>query len=360
MAAFFELANGRYAGTSVVLERGDLCHVGSRATAHLCPADDEAVELTHCVISFGKTGAQVVDMSQSGTFVNGERTRRRVLRHGDWIVCGTTLLIFRDESRLESESATQALKSPIASLIQFIRESGDGTYFLGDVEQSNPLRSFVARLASTEVAWVKRDSIVLVRVPQRVDLLEALLRRTWSTNCGIYLRSSEQRDWIAGYYTEMVELTPKHRFFDPRVMRSLLPVCTESERQCAFGPAHVYLMESQLPQQAVVFGQAEGKLKAELIPLVEVRPKLPSQSEIRDRVRGAESHTAALASFARQLRVESPPLAAHAGFRSESARIQSSLISVLYPDADLAAIGVMANPDEELQQFVDRLNRRRG
>jgi len=51
--------------------------------------DDDAMSKEHAAIEVGATGLRVVDLgSTNGTYVNGERTDRQELKHGDTIQLG--------------------------------------------------------------------------------------------------------------------------------------------------------------------------------------------------------------------------------------------------------------------------------
>ncbi|HYG66987.1 MAG TPA: FHA domain-containing protein, partial [Anaeromyxobacteraceae bacterium] len=67
----------------------EIIKIGRLATAHLI-LDDEKVSRIHSVIEIGSDGAiSIIDMgSAEGTFVNGRKVSRGVLRAGDQITLG--------------------------------------------------------------------------------------------------------------------------------------------------------------------------------------------------------------------------------------------------------------------------------
>jgi hypothetical protein len=77
----------------VALDR-DVLHVGRSPTADIV-LDDATVSRRHAVLAL-QDGETVLldDRSSHGVLVNGERTRRAVLRHGDLIHLGSVAMRF--------------------------------------------------------------------------------------------------------------------------------------------------------------------------------------------------------------------------------------------------------------------------
>lgn len=75
----------------------DLLRLGRGTAADLC-FDDGTVSRRHALLLQRPNGdVELIDEhSLSGTWVNGERVDRRVLRHGDAIRVGRTVLSFLD------------------------------------------------------------------------------------------------------------------------------------------------------------------------------------------------------------------------------------------------------------------------
>jgi pSer/pThr/pTyr-binding forkhead associated (FHA) protein len=94
---------GRYLavddGAEVVLLalRAGMTRIGRSSSADVA-FDDGSVSRRHAVVMTRSDGSAEVldDGSLNGTFVNGERVRRRVLRHGDTLTIGRRTLRYLD------------------------------------------------------------------------------------------------------------------------------------------------------------------------------------------------------------------------------------------------------------------------
>jgi hypothetical protein len=89
----------------------------------------------------------------------------------------------------------------------------------------------------------------LVALPVGTPFLETLVRDGWGKSWGIYLACErpfeELRHHLRRFLTVETEASKKllFRFYDPRVLRVFLPVCTPGEREEFFGPVTEFLME---------------------------------------------------------------------------------------------------------------------
>jgi hypothetical protein len=108
-------------------------------------------------------------------------------------------------------------------------------------------------------------------------LLPALVQNGWGKNWGIYLTSSAAPwELLAFLRRQLVTWLPDGnqallRFYDPRVLRTLLRTSTSYQRQQFFGVVQAYVMEAENPEIALGFTQsANGLVKTEL-PLSDSR-----------------------------------------------------------------------------------------
>ena len=92
--------NGPYAGKSVALPEGKSITLGRNRDIEL-PLPDLKLSRRHCVISHGRTGCLVADLSSTnGTFLNGTRLGKDpvVLNDFDRVVLGDTEIEFLGDS----------------------------------------------------------------------------------------------------------------------------------------------------------------------------------------------------------------------------------------------------------------------
>ena len=104
-------------GPEVVLMalRTGMTRIGRSSSADIA-FDDGGVSRRHAVVMMRTDGTAEVldDGSLNGTFVNGERVRRKVLRHGDLLTLGRSTLRYLDVTR-RRDQATEELETPKAA-----------------------------------------------------------------------------------------------------------------------------------------------------------------------------------------------------------------------------------------------------
>jgi hypothetical protein len=74
------------------------------------------------------------------------------------------------------------------------------------------------------------------------------------------------------------------RFYDPRVLRALLPTCTSDQLVELFGPVQKYIVEDEDPSYAIEFSLKNRVLMVERIHLLQepVVPEVLSQPQIEN------------------------------------------------------------------------------
>jgi hypothetical protein len=97
----------------------------------------------------------------------------------------------------------------------------------------------------------------LVALPPGSALLETLVQEGWGKAWGIYftcpLPFEEVRKHLRHFLTVRDEENVDcfFRFYDPRVLRAFLPVCTREELRTFFGPIRRFKMEGR-PRQVLL------------------------------------------------------------------------------------------------------------
>jgi hypothetical protein len=109
----------------------------------------------------------------------------------------------------------------------------------------------------------------LVRLEPGDKFSEWILTEGWGVHWGIFLHSSAPlrplRDHFREFHT--VELpdqrTVLFRYYDPRVLRTFLPVCNPTELTTFFGPVQTYIVEGPTPEAGTQFTFAAKNFKTE-------------------------------------------------------------------------------------------------
>src|SRR5947207_14221108 len=109
----------------------------------------------------------------------------------------------------------------------------------------------------------------LVRLEPQDKFSEWLLAEGWGLHWGIFLHSvtvlRALRDHFREFHT--VELPDQRivlfRYYDPRVLRTFLPVCNAAELTTFFGPVQSFVVEGDTPEAGLQFSLAGTALKPE-------------------------------------------------------------------------------------------------
>jgi len=109
----------------------------------------------------------------------------------------------------------------------------------------------------------------LVRLELDDKFSEWLLAEGWGVHWGVFLHSAAVLRALRDHFREFhtVELpdqrTVLFRYYDPRVLRTFLPVCNPVELTTFFGPVQSFLVEGQSPDSGTKFIFAAKTLKTE-------------------------------------------------------------------------------------------------
>lgn len=106
------------------------------------------------------------------------------------------------------------------------------------------------------------------------DLLPALIEEGWGDNWGIYLASDAEFDSLRNHFRRFLIVDSEEfgqvffRFYDPRVLRAIMPTFAPDERLELFGPVDYFLTESKSPDNLSVFRyEKKGKFIEDCIKL---------------------------------------------------------------------------------------------
>lgn len=109
----------------------------------------------------------------------------------------------------------------------------------------------------------------LVRLEPNDNFSELVLREGWGAHWGIFVISQATLRALRDHFREFhtVELPDQRtvifRYYDPRVLRSFLPVCNATELATFFGPVQSFVVEGETPEAGVKFALAGNALKPE-------------------------------------------------------------------------------------------------
>ena len=109
----------------------------------------------------------------------------------------------------------------------------------------------------------------LVRLEPEQKFAEWVLAEGWGVHWGIFLHTATTLRALRDHFREFhtVELpdqrTVLFRYYDPRVLRTFLPVCNAAELTTFFGPVQSFLVEAPTPDSGIRYALAAKALKTE-------------------------------------------------------------------------------------------------
>lgn len=115
----------------------------------------------------------------------------------------------------------------------------------------------------------------LARCPQDSPLMKWILEEGWGDSWGIFvsvnLSLEELRRHLKRFLLVRDEEGRRYhfRFYDPRILRAFLPVCTPSEAAQFFGRIRQFLVEGDSAEELWIFELQERRVVRRIIPLTE-------------------------------------------------------------------------------------------
>ena len=113
----------------------------------------------------------------------------------------------------------------------------------------------------------------LIRLEAESPFTEKVLKEGWGAHWGVFIVSTANLRTLRNHFREFLKVelpdrrTVLFRFYDPRVLRTSLPVCNAAELGTFFGPAQTFLLEGPKPDNGIRFSLAGNALKSEAFQL---------------------------------------------------------------------------------------------
>lgn len=298
-----EAVAGPVAGRRIEVPEGSILRIGRTAKADHVLGEDSYLSGLHFSIEWDGRECRVRDLgSSNGTFVNGDRITEAVLEEGNSLAAGgTTFLVHLDSipqpqvtsTRMtatartmkfpDAPTAAGPIAGPLAGPVapKFLERSGTWpgfsrpqtllldelfsdrrqVYALLDPVRDSRIPTF---LDASGEPFALIDAGVpaapfLARISPDSKLLDVLIKDGWRHGWGFYATSDASFDESQRHWQGLVILkTAKgqdltFRFWDPRVLRAMLPLMAPEEAAAFFGPHSRILVEGERPDSAIEF-----------------------------------------------------------------------------------------------------------
>lgn len=249
MKATLRGVSGPASGIQVPLEEKTGVTVGRNPSCTVALPGDSYLSGTHFEVILSNERVLVRDPSSTnGTFVNGQRIREHVVQAGESILAGGST--FQVElSGADMPSVVDVLSSRAEPLFAVLDAARDPSiYPLLLTSGAQYMCLYTGKSAST----LEAVAPYLVQLPQRCELLRKIVDEGWGKSWGIFLTSGQAPEtiWHELRRSLMVRLETTQklvyfRFYDPRVLRTFLPIADAQQRREFGGTMSSFLMEDE-------------------------------------------------------------------------------------------------------------------
>jgi hypothetical protein len=279
MRAKLEIQDGPHAGRSFELQAGQIGQVGSSGWADFRIPDDPELGDVHFVFACGASACSVRDLdTATGTFVNGVKVDRALLRDGDHIRAGVTTFVVRHGRVALEPGPAAAPPGPArtvppdapwaARLLSVLRSQEQPLFAVLDAARAPEVLALLVQhgeaTSQSLYEGIEGEALAavaphLVELPAPSPLLETLATRGWGQSWGIYLTCdrpfAEVRKHLRRFLMAELEGGKRvyFRYYDPRVLRVYLPTCNAQESQQFFGPIRGFLLEGETAHALLKF-----------------------------------------------------------------------------------------------------------
>lgn len=302
--------SGADAGKSVRLLPGVKVCVGRTGRADFVLAGDPFLSSVHMELLSDGHRCALRDLdSSNGTVFGGKRVKQATLVAGDRFTAGQTQFVLVEEASTAESIESVGAPEPLASqakerLLKELRTNLQPLYAIVDAACDSRVLSVLTQhrcahaslYASEEVPELMRFAPYLVALPAASSALEPLLTFGWAKHWSVFLTSAASGSELRAFLQKLlVTVQPDGqrallRFYDPRVLRTLLENAEPRQWPRFFGPVRAYLIASAVPQQATGFAVNERGLERYDIPLEGDKPPkvilMGSQRDLRPADRG--------------------------------------------------------------------------
>jgi pSer/pThr/pTyr-binding forkhead associated (FHA) protein len=317
MTAFLEAVSGPITGRKIEVRAGSILRVGRTAKSDYAIAEDPYLSGAHFSVECDGREVRVRDLgSSNGTFLNGERISEGIVREGDSVAAGATTFAVKIEIAAAAATldtgrmptAKTAVTTPYAGgqtafdmtsvmgrtpaagvwpgfshaqsmLLSALYSLGEPVFAVLDAAKDSRIPAFLDASGETyaplhEGPEGRRSSSFLVLIPPHARLLDVLIKDGWGRGWGFFLCSHMPFDAVYAHLRTFLHVrTAAGRpltlpFYDPRILRALLPSMAAQECTEFFGPLTRIVVEGEKPEVALEFRDSQRGARQQALVLV--------------------------------------------------------------------------------------------
>ena len=287
MLVILEAVSGPVAGRRIEVRGGTIVRIGRTGKSDHAIAEDSYLSGLHFSAECDGTQCRIRDLgSSNGTFVNGARISEQVVQAGDSVVAGGSTFrihieLLPDITRVETPSLkTAATPVSIATrtmadapgysaaelaLLNALYRPGEQVFAIIDVLRDSRLPAFLNASGEAREPLDAEGSAFLVALPAEAQLLHVLMKDGWGRGWGFYIASQTGLQEVRAHFINFVRLRTSSgagltfRFWDPRVLRALVPAMSQEEMDAFFGPCARMIVEAEKSTMALEFSRTQPR-----------------------------------------------------------------------------------------------------
>ena len=179
-------------------------------------------------------------------------------------------------TKLSEPSQQQGGYSPAeTALLSALYAPGEEVFAVVDASRDSRIPAFLdaAGEVFTSLDTSGRAAAYVVALPAEARLVHVLIKDGWGRGWGFYGTSKAGLETVRAHFTSFVSLQTASgaamtfRFWDPRVLRAMLPPMRPEEADAFFGPCERIVVEAEKPAMALEFCRTPGKPRQQTIVL---------------------------------------------------------------------------------------------
>ena len=301
MVVILEGVSGPVLGRRIEVRGGSIVRFGRTGKSDYAIAEDGYLSGLHFSVECDGTQCRIRDLgSSNGTFVNGSRITEQVVQEGDSVVAGgstfcihvdalpdttgvgmartatvPTPVVVPTQMMTEAIPRQSGYSPPETALLSLIYAPGEEIFAVVDASRDSRIPAFLEAAGEpyTSLDTSDRAAAYIVALPADSRLVHVLVKDGWGRGWGFYGTSRASLETVRAHFTSLVSLhTPSgaamtFRFWDPRVLRAMVPAMPPAEVDAFFGPCERMIVEADKPAMALEFCRTPGKPRQRTIVL---------------------------------------------------------------------------------------------
>ena len=292
MLVVFKVLQGNGSVDEIVLGPAESARIGSDPQWCDYAFEDNLMSAVHFVLYCDQSNAYVRDLNtRGGTRRNGTLITSAQLNDGDRVTAGNTtfqVVIEKEDAGKKEEKAEEAPEEQahtpvIQRLLAGLRQVREPVFLLIDCARDGkilPLLGEHAADAQTLFNGPDLGAMIpfsphLVAFEKEGKLIEDLLVEGWGKPWMVFVLSREPFSTLREHLRELLMAENPDgkqvffRYYDPRILRRFLPVCTPAETRQFFGPVVQFWVEDEKPEFLLQFAPSPKGAEMQRFSLTE-------------------------------------------------------------------------------------------